>query len=154
VSSFHDVPQAGVFQDSEVAMRKFTNHTLAVCLIAAISVIAYIWLKKEPQFRERAAPTRDVIRILNSEEGQRAQGGPVYICGFPLQHPWWFGDAISRFTPFSTDDVVLEDNCPACDGSLVLSWDTSQARYLAEFRNVRQPSNAVDLTARPQTRSQ
>jgi hypothetical protein len=108
------------------------KHACIAIFAGLIAVnITYIWLKKEPQFRERAAPTRDVIRILNSEEGRRAIGSPVYVCGFPMQHPWWFGDAISRFTPFSSAEVILDDNCRPAAGSLVLNWDPSLAQYSA-----------------------
>jgi hypothetical protein len=112
-----------------------------------IGNIGYIWFKKEPQFRERAAPTRELFDFLNSNEARRAPRGPLYVCGFPLEHPWWFDDAVSRFTPFSTDDVVLRDNCIDSEGSFVLTWDSSKARYFIESGNEREPSNTVDAVA-------
>ena len=37
---------------------------VVVLLTVVTTNIAYIWIKKEPQFIERAAPTRQLIRIL------------------------------------------------------------------------------------------
>jgi hypothetical protein len=103
---------------------------MAVFAALLIGNGAYIWLKKEPQFRERAAPTRELFAFLNSAEANIGDRGPRYVCGFPLQSPWWFGDAVSRFTPFPRDEVILRQECAAAEGSPALIWDSSETRYI------------------------
>lgn len=106
---------------------------VAVLLALVIGNGGYIWLKKEPQYRERAAPTRELIRILNGIDVTGTKNLPIYICGFPLMRPWWFGEMVSRFTPLTPDAVVLLDNCVYPEGSAVLIWDSRKALYAANF---------------------
>jgi hypothetical protein len=134
---------AGV--QSRLASVHLKHVSVAAFAALLIGNMAYIWLKKEPQFRERAAPTRELFNILNSKEADHADGGPLHVCRFPLQQPWWFGDAIGRFTPFSKDDVILRADCADTEGALALIWDASTTRYVIEYGHEKRLPNAVDF---------
>ncbi|MBI2150382.1 MAG: hypothetical protein HYU27_07235 [Acidobacteria bacterium] len=103
----------------------------AFLLALVIGNGAYIWLKKEPQYRERAAPTRELIKILNEIDARDARRLPVYVCGFPLQSAWWFGYTVSTFTSLAPNDVVLSNDCVYPEDSVVLIWDPNAAQYAA-----------------------
>jgi hypothetical protein len=109
--------------------------TRRVCVLflgAIVSAnIAYIWLKKEPQYRERAAPTRELIEVLNGPDIRDRARFPVRVCRFPLD-AWTFTEAVTRFTPFKSDEIVLTDNCDV-DGIAVMEWDQSTGRYTTNF---------------------
>jgi hypothetical protein len=115
----------------------------ALLIMVVIGNGAYIWLKKEPQYRERAAPTRELIEILNAV-GARDTRLPVYVCGFPLMQPWWFGDAVSRFTALTRDDVVLLNPCIHSDEAAVLAWDPNMGGYSNQFAQTVVNDAAVD----------
>jgi hypothetical protein len=119
-----------------------SREVLAAFLLAVvIGNGAYIWLKKEPQYRERAAPTRELIRILN-ENDAAGRGLPVYVCDFPLGNPWWFGDTVSRFTPLEREDVVLRKSCDRTGGSPLLVWNSGAAQYAS--RTGDEPERSLD----------
>jgi hypothetical protein len=52
----------------------------AVMLAMVAHNVAYIWIKKQRQFRERAEPTEDLIRLA------RQTDGPIWVQCFP-RHP-------------------------------------------------------------------
>ncbi len=114
--------------------RLISNHSkelfIGFLLLVVIGNGAYVWLKKEPQYRERAAPTRELLRILN---GAGSEPLPIYVCGFPLGNPWWFGEAVSSFTHLTRQDVVLLNDCAYPEGSAALVWDAGAAQYAAKF---------------------
>lgn len=104
---------------------------LSLSLIVTANV-AYIWLKKEPQYRERAAPTRELIAILNGQEIRDTSRFPIYVSGFPL-HPSVFSETVARFTPFNTNDVVFLDNWNNPADAAILRWDPASGRYIANW---------------------
>jgi len=110
-----------------------SRRAVASMLIAVVAGNAvYIWLKKEPQYRERAAPTRELISVLNSGE-MRDVRLPIYVCGFPL-HPWVFSETVKGFTPLKNEDVVLLESCPGEETAPLLRWDQESARYSAKLQ--------------------
>jgi len=63
-----------------VARARFRAHrwVLPVLLIAVIAHhTGYIWVKKRPQFLERAAATEDLLKVA------RGTAGPIYVTCFP-----------------------------------------------------------------------
>ena len=64
--------------------------------------VAYIWFRKDSQYVERAAPTRNLLEILNKSDFARNGGLPVNVCGFPL-HPWIGDEAVAGFTHFDNN---------------------------------------------------
>jgi hypothetical protein len=116
-----------------------TQWSRRVCVLflstIVIANVGYIWLKKDPQYRERAAPTRELIQILNAQEIRDVRRLPVHVCGFPLD-PWLFSEALARFTPFRSDEVVLRDSCDP-HSVAVIQWDQNTGRYITNFAEFR-----------------
>jgi len=101
--------------------------TLLVCALLTGN-ISYIWLKKAPQYRERAAPTRELIEILNASDKPQL---PLHVCRFPLD-PWVFSETVKRFTRFDSSQVILTDACDDVPGAVML-WDESSSQYRVNF---------------------
>jgi hypothetical protein len=105
---------------------------LAVAFLAVVigANAAYIWIRKDPQYRSRAAPTRELIRVLNDPNTSRQP--PIYVCDFPLH--WWIGsEAVARFTRLTPADVVFSNPCTGSESHAVLRWDNHNERYAADF---------------------
>jgi hypothetical protein len=135
-----------IYQGASSVRLKHAGAAALLCLL--IGNTAYIWLKKEPQYRERAAPTRELFNTLNSNATLRAQGGSIQVCGFPMESPWWFNDAISRFTSISPDDIILRQDCADPSVAPALSWDSASARYVVHSGDVAPPSSTADSVVR------
>ena len=58
---------------------------IAVVVIALLQNILSIWIRKRPQFLERAQPTQQLIRTA------RRYGGPIWVQCFPRNH--WIAEA-------------------------------------------------------------
>lgn len=97
--------------------------TLSFCALL-IGNIGYIWLKKVPQYRERAAPTRELIEFLNARSIPQF---PMHVCGFPLD-PWVFSETVKRFTRFDSSQVILISTCGDDMGS-AMRWDENTSHY-------------------------
>ena len=98
-------------------------------LLAVVSLNgAYLWIKKEPQYLERAAPTTQLISALNDSALDGIREKPIYICGFPL-HPWIGSEAIVRFTRMTPRDVVFADSCRDVAAHAVVQWNQNEERY-------------------------
>ena len=101
-------------------------------LLAVVSLnVAYIWAKKEPQFRARSAPTLELIRSLNDTESEIVRGSPVTICGFPLD-PWIGREAVNGFTHLKESDVTFRDDCEESVTN-ALRWDELHGNYSENF---------------------
>jgi hypothetical protein len=97
--------------------------------------VAYIWLKKEPQFLERSAPTRELVATLNAIDA--TDTSDVIVCGFPM-NPWFGWMAIEDFTQVELKRVVFADHCEETTESVALSWDPQSHSYS------RTPSSITD----------
>jgi hypothetical protein len=96
--------------------------------VAVVSLnVVYIWVRKEPQFRERSAPTFELIRILNDTEGEIVRGSPITICGFPLD-PWIGREAVIGFTPLKEHDFGFRDVCNESVPN-ALRWNEERDTY-------------------------
>jgi hypothetical protein len=91
---------------------------------------AYIWLKKDPQYVERAAPTRVLIDVLNEPDLRARYPMPFTVCEFPL-HAWIGDSAVTGFTSFTKEDVVFSRNCDVTPSGTTLVWNQQQQTYLA-----------------------
>jgi chromate transport protein ChrA len=98
---------------------------LAVILVGNVS---YLWLKKEPQFRERAAPTRELLAILNEARFEDTETAPVYVCGFPL-HESIGRRAVEGFTRFGSGRVAFLERCDATQAVNILEWAPGTETY-------------------------
>ena len=105
-----------------------TEWSRRICVLSLLVIvtgnIGYIWLKKEPQYQQRAAPTRELIDILNASNKPRL---PMYVCKFPL-NGWIFDEAVARFTQYDAKNVILDDNCNTRGGASV-RWDEGTSSY-------------------------
>jgi hypothetical protein len=112
----------------EETLSRKMRRLCGVILIAVLAGnVAYLWLKKEPQYRERALPTLALIRALNGADGS-ARHFPITICEFPL-HPWIGEEAVAGFTSLSKDEVHFAASCePAAQGT-VLVWNEQAGQY-------------------------
>ncbi len=90
--------------------------------------IAYVWLKKDPQYVERAAPTRALIEILNTPDLRRSNQPPFNVCGFPL-HPWIGSEAVAGFTQFNSKEVLFSGSCDPAQSGTTLLWDQESGTY-------------------------
>jgi hypothetical protein len=105
--------------------RPLRQLAVAGLLLIITGNIGYIWFKKDSQYRERAAPTRELIATLNGNFFADEQHLPVGVCNFPL-HPEVFKTAIARFTPLTLQNVDLRSKCTPADRKTLLIWDGSQ----------------------------
>jgi hypothetical protein len=103
---------------------------VAILLAVVTTNVAYVWIKKEPQFIERAAPTRELIEILNDSNGEARRKIPITICRFPLD-PWVGTEAIAGFTDFKRGDVVFRNECESSITN-TFTWDETSMHYKAE----------------------
>jgi hypothetical protein len=117
---------ASMYSRLETPANRRLALSLFSCLVIANSV--YVWMKKEPQYRERAAPTRELIETLNAANIPNV---PVRVCGFPLDS-WTFTEAVTRFTRFKAEEVVLDQACED-DGASIVRWDHATAKYTTNF---------------------
>jgi hypothetical protein len=93
-----------------------------------IGNVGYIWLKKDPQFQKRAAPTRELIEILNAHGTPQL---PIRVCQFPLD-PWVFSETVTRFAAFDSSKVMLSADCDVA-GSATMQWDEKSSKYNVNF---------------------
>lgn len=85
--------------------------------------ISYLWLKKDAQYQERAAPTTRLIEILQTRRPESLR-----VVDFPNEP--WIAKLTTRLVP-GWDPTMLAVNepvnsCPACP---LLRWDPVQRRY-------------------------
>lgn len=121
---------AGVYAE----LRSSAARQACAALMAAVVVgnMTYIYLKKEPQFRSRAAPTRELLSTLTNSNNRIQRGLPVYVCSFPL-HTSIGKDAVSGFTSFGSDEVLFPERCEVPENASVLRWDEQTETYVGEF---------------------
>lgn len=104
------------------------RRAVVALLLSVVSLnVAYIWIKKEPQFQARSAPTRELIRMLNDTESEVVRNSPITICGFPLD-PWIGREAINGFTHLKESDVTFRETCEQSETN-ALRWDDHVGTY-------------------------
>jgi hypothetical protein len=110
--------------------RRLGSRVATVSLLGVVLAgnIGYIWLKKEQQFQSRAAPTRELVNILNRRDLQHSGTFPILVCGFPL-HLSIARSAAEEFTPFSTGQIAFRDRCGDPAEATTLEWDSSSQTY-------------------------
>jgi len=94
-------------------------------LVAAFLIfnIGYMWIVKDRQMVERAAPTTELIGEL-----RQRQPGPLRLSGFPYPIAI-IAKAVAVTVPgWRWDQVDLGDSCARC---ILLKWDPVSRRYLA-----------------------
>lgn len=86
--------------------------------------VLYVW-KKDTDYLHRAAPTGELIVLLNRQTGSE----PIAIYGFPYEH--FIGEAAVRyFAPRHLEQVrFLKPGQAAPEGSRVLHWNDERENY-------------------------
>jgi len=120
---------ASVYEES----RTFRGRVCCSALLAAVVLgnVAYIRVKKQPQFEERAAPTRELIANLNSPVFQDIGTAPIHVCGFPL-HVSIGRSAVQGFTRFGTGRVAFLESCNSSLHANALKWLPETATYVMQ----------------------
>ena len=98
---------------------------LRTALIAAFIVvnIGYLWIVKDRQYEQRAAPTASLIEQLQSHPP-----GPILIDGFPLNP--WIAKMTTRMVPgWDPQMIQVNEQDASCSGCLKLRWDPKTERY-------------------------
>lgn len=88
--------------------------------------VGYMWLVKDGQMVERAAPTTALIHEL-----EQRQPGAVRLSGFPYPIAIIAKAAAVTVPGWRWDQVDLGDACSQC---LILEWDREARRYVAHRR--------------------
>ena len=99
---------------------------LGIPIAAFIVVnISYLWIVKDRQYEQRAAPT---VRLI--EQLREHHPGPTLIDGFPLNP--WIAKMTTRLVK-GWDPEMIRVNEPAadCSGCLKLRWDPNAEGYSA-----------------------
>ena len=119
--------------------RSYMRRGRALCTVFLAAVlfanVAYIWVKKAPQFRERAAPTRELIASLNGPEFQAVGNTPIYVCSFPL-HVSIGRSAVEEFTRFGPGRVAFLDTCGESHVVNALEWTQAESIYAKRIAGV------------------
>lgn len=97
------------------------RHALAAILVLAN--IAYIWLRKDAQFEERARPTTLLLEELRNRTPER-----IVVAGFPLNP--WMAKAAARHVP-GWDPTMIEVGVPedSCSDCPKLWWNPQRQKY-------------------------
>ena len=86
--------------------------------------IAYLWIRKDAQMEERAAPTTALIQEL-----KRHTPGPTLIVNFAYPYPE-IAKAASLLVPgWKWEDLEINRAGETCPGCLILEWDSRNRRY-------------------------
>jgi hypothetical protein len=112
---------------TETARRARKSAVMAMFAAILVANGVYIWVKKEPQFRERAAPTRELLAALKESPPSDASE-MIYVCGFPL-HEWIGQTAVEGFTQWKASQVVFQQECKDSVAGQLLQWDAAEENY-------------------------
>jgi len=103
-------------------MRPALQFTVIMAFIAYN--VGYMWLRNDPQFEGRAAPTTQLLTFLRSRQPR-----PILIERFPYEASDIAKDA-SRFAPgWSRDDIHVNEPPDACPDCVILRWDEESKTY-------------------------
>jgi hypothetical protein len=80
----------------------------ALALLIAIHNYGYLWTKKHRQFRERAAPTRELVDFTKRHDG------PIYVKCFPYSRE--IAELAILMEAGEQPGRLYWVNTPACDG--------------------------------------
>jgi hypothetical protein len=103
-------------------------------LLAAVLAwnMSYLWRRQDAEYVKRAAPTRQLIALLNDKEFS-AQSRPIQVCGFPLDSSIGFA-AVGAFTNVAVDDVRISKDCSDTDDGSIARWDAAKLSYISAQR--------------------
>ena len=86
--------------------------------------IVYLWMRKDAQFEDRAAPTTQLIAALRDHTPQ-----PTLVSNFAYPYPI-IAQAAALAVPGWRPELIQVDELPEqCAGCLVLRWSTRNKKY-------------------------
>jgi hypothetical protein len=109
----------------ELSSRRAGN--VAVIALSAIVAgnITYVWMRKDSQYTERAAATRQLVHNLNGLSSRLGSDKSVCIENFPLD-PSVGSQAARWFSSVPPQNVVFSNPCEFDPHEAVLRWDDVQ----------------------------
>jgi hypothetical protein len=106
--------------------RQWTNKTLRSAFVAVFVAvnIGYIWFQKDPQYVKRAAPTTQLLRLLQSRQ-------PTQLLIFDFAYPYPdIAKDVSHLAPGWTRDLVGVDGTgETCTDCVKLRWNAATQTY-------------------------
>jgi hypothetical protein len=88
----------------------------------------YLWRKQDPHYVKRAAPTRELIAVLNSTD---FDDKTLHVCGFPL-HESIGSAAVAELTRLPAENVRFTSECSPNDVPFA-RWHASELQYSTVF---------------------
>ena len=86
--------------------------------------IGYIWIRKDPEFESRAAPTTELLALLKSH-----QPAPIMLERFPYAN-YAIAKDVSGAAPGWTGDLIHVNESPeSCRDCVTLRWDAGSKKY-------------------------
>ncbi len=86
--------------------------------------IAYLWVRKDAQFADRAAPTTQLIASLRQYNPQQA-----LVLNFPYPYPAIAQAAALAVPGWKSEQIMVSQSVEACAGCLTLRWNAQEKRY-------------------------
>ncbi len=128
VTYTNNIPSRQVYLASAAFLPLLAAGMLSVStriLVASFLIfnIGYMWIVKDRQMAERAAPTTALIQELKAREP-----GPVRLSAFPYPLAIIAKAAAVTVPGWRWDQVDLGESCAHC---VVLKWDRDTHRYIA-----------------------
>jgi len=91
--------------------------------------ISYMWIRKDPEFESRAAPTTELLGLLKSH-----QPAPILLERFPYAN-YGISKDVSRVAPGWTRDLIHVNEPPeSCRDCVTLRWDAGSKKYTGIWR--------------------
>jgi hypothetical protein len=117
-----------------ISSRRAKGFAVAFFVVMINQNIAYVWIKKEPQFLERAAPTRSLIDALNSLDASVPSDASICVADFPL-HPWIGTESVKWFTRFDKTHMTFSKACLPNTSDVVVRWN-AENQLTVEYQEV------------------
>jgi hypothetical protein len=108
-------------------IRQFKQFWIQLILVMAFLAynVGYMWLRNDPQFENRAAPTTQLVTLLRSH-----QPAPILLEGFPYPITA-IAKEVSRFAPgWNRDFIHVNESCHDC---VVFRWDAKTKSYAGNW---------------------
>ena len=106
----------------------FVGVCVAVAVVFAVAFVAfnigYLWVRKDDQFVERAAPTAEMLNVLRNKSPQR-----VLILDFPYPNGEIAKASVATLPGWDHDSIVIGSSVSDCPECLRLSWDPQLKSY-------------------------
>jgi hypothetical protein len=107
-------------------VRRLPYARLQVAFVALFVIynLGYMWLKNDPQYEKRAAPTRELLSLLMTH-----QPAPVLLQDFPYPVTE-IARSTARMAPGWTPEMIRVNESPeTCMECVILRWDAATESY-------------------------